>query len=88
MVVVANVTGAIAALRLDLSTRLEATAANASDFAVQHPVKGVVTQQSIVVVSFSCRNVAWGRLTLPSGRLREVMRGLKSLLPGRHVALR
>ena len=88
MVVVANVTGAIAALRLDLSTRLEASAANASDFSVKHAVKGVFTQQSIVVVSFSCRNVAWGRLTLHSGRLREVMRGLKSLLPGRRVALR
>jgi len=86
--VMANVTGAIAALRLDLSTRLEATAADASDFAVQRRVKGVVTQQSIVVVSFGCGNVAWDRLTLPSGRLREVMRGLKSSLPGRRVALR
>ena len=85
--VMANVTGAIAALRLDLSTRLEATAANASDFAVQHPVKGVVTQQSIVVVSFSCGSVAWGRLTAPNRCLREVMRGLNSLLSGYRVAL-
>jgi len=83
----ANVTGAIAALRFDLSTSLEATAADASDFAVQRPVKGVLTQQSIVVVSFGNGIVAWGRLTLPNGRLREVMRGLKSLLPGRRVAL-
>jgi hypothetical protein len=41
----------------------------------------------VVVVSFSCGSVAWGRLTPPNGRLREVMRGLKSLLPGRRVAL-
>jgi hypothetical protein len=41
--VMANVTDAIGALGLDLSTGLEATPADASDFAVQRPVKGVVT---------------------------------------------
>jgi hypothetical protein len=84
----ANVTGAIAALKSELSTRLEAIAADAFDFSAQRPVKGVVTQQSIVVASIGCGNVAWDRLTLPGGRLREVMRGLKSSLPGRRVALR
>ena len=72
---------------LDLSTRLEATAADASNFAVQRLVNGVVTQQSIVVVSFSCGTVAWGQLTLPNGRLRDVMRGLNRLLSMRRVAL-
>jgi hypothetical protein len=31
--------------------------------------------------------VAWGQLTLPNGRLREVMRGLNCLLSMRRVAL-
>jgi hypothetical protein len=66
---------------------LKATATDASNFAVQRLVNGVVTQQSIVVVSFSCGTVAWGRLTLPSGRLREVMRGLNSLVQGRRAGL-
>jgi hypothetical protein len=73
---------------MDLSTRLEATAADALNFAIQRLVIGVVAQQSVVIASFSCGKVAWGRLPVPNGRLRDVMRGLNSLLSERRVALR
>ena len=68
--------------------RLEATAADALNFAVQQLVIGAVAQQSVVIASFSCGKVAWGRLTVPNRRLRDVMRGPNSLLSGRRVALR
>ena len=45
--------------------RLEATAADALNFAIQHLVIGGVAQQSVVIASFSCGKVAWGRLTVP-----------------------
>ena len=67
--------------------RLEATAADAPNFAIQRLVIGGVAQQSVVIASFSCGKVAWGRLTVPNGRLRDVMSGLNSLLSGWRVAL-
>jgi hypothetical protein len=67
--------------------RLEATAADALNFAIQRFVIRVVAQQSVVIASFSCGKVAWVRLTVPNGRLRDVMRGLNSLLSGWRIAL-
>ena len=75
-------------LNLDSSMRLEATAADALNFAIQRFVIRVVAQQSVVIASFSCGKVARGRLTVPNGRLRDVMRGLNSFfLSGWRVAL-
>jgi hypothetical protein len=67
--------------------RLEATAADTPNFAIQRLVICVVAQQSVVIASFSCGKVTWGQLTAPNGRIRDVMRRLNILLSGWRVAL-